>query len=307
MNKSAIYSTFRLFRFAYRSNLPEKCSLSFDFPALSISFQKLSAILLRKPATFVCGWSQETTRRRCPMHEHEVMELVYHPSGEGITCLGDGKKIFYSDRSVVLYSARVPHDQAPTRPGSDVCIHLNVPPKVARLLPPADCFTDLSDPSIGEEFWSLSRAIPISGSPTSCIFDLRVTALLLRICAISDSEIRISDPQKVFVQNARQFMQENFASIDSVAEVAQSTGVSEDYLRHLFQRLEGISMTQYLARLRLDRAKDLLRHSRLPLKAIASQCGFKTERYFCTRFLAYTGLSPGAFRKRPGGPRPPDL
>lgn len=241
------------------------------------------------------------------MHEHEVMELVYHPSGEGITCLDDGTEIFYSDRSVVLYSARVSHDQIPSRPGADVCIHLNVPPKVARLLPPADYFAHLSDPSIGEEFWSLSRAIPMSGSLTSCILDLRVTALLLRLCAISESEIRISDPQKLFVQNARLFMQEHFASIECVAEVATHTAVSEDYLRHLFQRLEGISMTQYLARLRLDRAKDLLRHSRLPLKAIASQCGFKTDRYFCTRFLAYTGLSPLAFRKQPGGAPPPDL
>ncbi len=102
-------------------------------------------------------------------------------------------------------------------------------------------------------------------------------------------------------------MQEHFASIACVAEVARHTGVSEDYLRHLFQRLEGISMTQYLARLRLDRAKDLLRHSRLSLKEIASQCGFKTDRYFCTRFLAYTGLSPLAFRKQPVGRRPPDL
>ena len=188
-----------------------------------------------------------------------------------------------------------------------VCIHLNVPSKAADLFPAADCFAHFSDPSIGEEFWSLSRAIPMSGSPTSCILDLRVTALLLRLCAISESEIRISDPQKVFVQNARQFMQEHFGSIHCVAEVARHVGVSEDYLRHLFQRLEGISMTQYLARLRLDRAKDLLRHSRLPLKSIASQCGFQTDRYFCTRFLAYTGLSPLAFRKQPGGPRPPDL
>ena len=241
------------------------------------------------------------------MHDHEVMELVYHPSGEGISCLEDGTEIVYSDRSVVLYSARVPHDQTPSRPGADVCIHLNVPSKAADLFPAADCFAHFSDPSIGEEFWSLSRAIPMSGSPTSCILDLRVTALLLRLCAISESEIRISDPQKVFVQNARQFMQEHFGSIHCVAEVARHVGVSEDYLRHLFQRLEGISMTQYLARLRLDRAKDLLRHSRLPLKSIASQCGFQTDRYFCTRFLAYTGLSPLAFRKQPGGPRPPDL
>jgi AraC-like DNA-binding protein len=241
------------------------------------------------------------------MHEHEVMELVYHPSGEGISCLEDGTEIFYSDRNVVLYSARVPHDQTPSRPGADVCIHLNVPSKAADLFPVADCFAHLSDPSIGEEFWSLSRAIPMSGSPTSCILDLRVTALLLRLRAISESEIRISDPKRVFVQSARQFMQEKYSSIDSVADVARHTGVSVDYLRHLFQSLEGISMTQYLAQLRIDRAKDLLRHSRLPLKVIASQCGFQTDRYFCTRFHACTGMSPLAFRKQPGGPRPPDL
>lgn len=235
------------------------------------------------------------------------MELVYHPSGEGVSRLEDGTEINYSDDSVVLYSAEVLHDQTPSRPGADVCIHLRLPPKAARMFPRADCFQQISDPWIRQEFWSLARDIPQTGSPISCILDLRVTALLLRLCMISKAGAAISNPQEALVQQARQFLQERFASVSCMSEVARHTGVSEDYLRHLFREREGISMMKYLARIRLERAKKLLRHSRLPLKAIASECGFGTDRYFCSRFQSQTGMSPITFRKQPAGPRPPDL
>jgi AraC-like DNA-binding protein len=207
----------------------------------------------------------------------------------------------------VLCSARVAHDQTPTQPGSDVCVHAEVPKCVAALLPAAVAFSALSDPYVGEEFWSLSRTPPEVGAGLRAVLDLRATALLLRLLVADRQHAYAADVQASYVQRARQFIQENFAASPDVATVAAHVGVSPDYLRHLFQQREGTTLNQMLNRVRIERAKELLRHSRLPLKNIAAQCGFQTDRYFCTRFAAAAGLTPGEFRNQPRGPRPPPL
>jgi AraC-like DNA-binding protein len=103
-------------------------------------------------------------------------------------------------------------------------------------------------------------------------------------------------------QEACAYIREHFACIDRMQEVADHVGVSYDHLRHVFKRDRGMGLNEFLSMVRMERAKSLLLHSRLPIKTIASQCGFKTDRYFSTCFRQAVGLSPGRFR-RPGGTR----
>jgi transcriptional regulator GlxA family with amidase domain len=49
---------------------------------------------------------------------------------------------------------------------------------------------------------------------------------------------------------------------------------------------------------RLSRAKVMLAHSKLPLKAVASACGFADEYYFSSVFRRIEGLPPGGYRER---------
>jgi len=47
---------------------------------------------------------------------------------------------------------------------------------------------------------------------------------------------------------------------------------------------------------RIERVKELLRHSHLGLKEIAELSGFANERYLCFYFRRTAGLTPGRFR-----------
>ena len=58
-----------------------------------------------------------------------------------------------------------------------------------------------------------------------------------------------------------------------------------------------MSLKAWLGRVRLERARELLTHSPLPIKAIARACGFQNERYFTTCFRRAFGQPPGAFRR----------
>lgn len=268
---------------------------------------RISRLLREQPLQFVCAWSGETTLRVCPMHDHEVIELVYHPTGRGVTTLADGSSLAYGDEGVVFYGARVAHDQRPTHPGADVCVHVRTSKAVAALLPRAAYYPPCGDPYVGEEFWSLSRTPAQTDATLGPVLDLRATALLLRLLVSAGQHGVDTDPQADYIRRARNYLRDHFATVPDMAAVAEHAGVSEDYLRHLFKEREGRTLNQELNRLRIERAKELLRHSRLPLKDIAAQCGFQTDRYFCTRFAAAVGLTPGEFRNQPRGPRPPPL
>ena len=73
--------------------------------------------------------------------------------------------------------------------------------------------------------------------------------------------------------------------------------VSHDYLRHCFKDRYRGSLAGWLSEVRIERAKELLVHSRLPLKTVAAMCGFANERYFSSVFRKREACAPGEFRR----------
>jgi AraC-like DNA-binding protein len=95
---------------------------------------------------------------------------------------------------------------------------------------------------------------------------------------------------------AREYIRAHFRHIADMPEVAAALGVGYDHLRHGFRTAYGMSIKQWHTQVRIERARDLLLHSNLPLKAIADLCGFRNARYFCTCFRRATGQTPGRCR-----------
>lgn len=270
-----------------------------------MDYREIARLLRRTPPRFVCAWSQETTLKPCQMHDHPVMELVYHPTGSGVTGLAAGGSLSFGEGDVVLYRSLVAHDQTPAGVGADVCVHVEVSASLEKHFPSAVVYPPTGDAYVGEEFWSLSRTPPDAGPGLQAVLDLRAAALLLRLLVTKEHGGPDSDPQTAHVRRARQYLRDHFARSPDTAEVAAHVGVSPDYLRHVFRRRERTTLNRELTRIRLERAKELLRHSRLPLKDIAAQCGFQNDRYFCTRFAKIEGMTPGDFRNQPRAPAPP--
>jgi transcriptional regulator GlxA family with amidase domain len=106
------------------------------------------------------------------------------------------------------------------------------------------------------------------------------------------------DLATVHVQKALRHIDENIQTVVSVADVAQAVGLSGEHLRHLFVRETGDTLSHYLIEARVRQATDLLRHTTLPLKAIAPACGFGNERYLCAVYKKATGRTPGQQRRR---------
>ena len=83
----------------------------------------------------------------------------------------------------------------------------------------------------------------------------------------------------------------------SIAQMASVAGHSERQLRRRFVKATGESPSQYLTRVRIEQAQDLLRESNLSATDIALSAGFSSSTYFSRVFKQQSGLSPGAYRK----------
>jgi AraC-like DNA-binding protein len=79
--------------------------------------------------------------------------------------------------------------------------------------------------------------------------------------------------------------------------VAANFRMSPGYLTRLFREKGGTGFQQTLLELRLERARDLLLHSRLTIEEVALQSGFTSANYFAQAFRHREGISPRTWRE----------
>jgi len=82
-----------------------------------------------------------------------------------------------------------------------------------------------------------------------------------------------------------------------VAELAAVAGCSTDALDRRVRRVFGLSPGQLVLRLRIDRARELLAETDVPLSEVATACGFYDQPALSRQFARLAGESPGHYRR----------
>jgi len=103
------------------------------------------------------------------------------------------------------------------------------------------------------------------------------------------------------IAQAQEYLCEHLKTTVSLDDVAAEVGLSVSRLSYLFRRETRLTPQRYYEQQRLERAKQLLEITDLPIKQIAAEVGFANPFYFTLRFKAATGQSPRAYRRRKGG------
>jgi AraC family cel operon transcriptional repressor len=80
------------------------------------------------------------------------------------------------------------------------------------------------------------------------------------------------------------------------AGLARVAGKSPEHLNRTFRELFGVTTTQYIHEVRLNRASRLLRLTDKPISSIALDCGYENLGYFYRRFVRKFGLAPRKYR-----------
>ena len=93
------------------------------------------------------------------------------------------------------------------------------------------------------------------------------------------------------------FLNANLHRRIRLIELAEAAKISPSRLSHLFKSEMGLSPGQYLMRLRMQRASNLLATSRLSVKQIMAMVGYDNKSHFVRHFRRSFGLAPSEYRK----------
>ncbi|HEX2945173.1 MAG TPA: response regulator [Clostridia bacterium] len=81
-----------------------------------------------------------------------------------------------------------------------------------------------------------------------------------------------------------------------ISSISDEIYLSPNYISHIFREETGETITQYITKVRMEKAKELLRSSDVKILEIAEYLGFENAHYFSTVFKKYTGIHPQKFR-----------
>lgn len=81
-------------------------------------------------------------------------------------------------------------------------------------------------------------------------------------------------------------------------EVASLIGVSPPYLSRVFKKEMGINFIDYLNKIRIEKAKELLGNEDIKIHEVSEKVGFNNPEYFTRIFKKYIGQTPIKFRQR---------
>jgi AraC-like DNA-binding protein len=100
-----------------------------------------------------------------------------------------------------------------------------------------------------------------------------------------------------FVSAAIAYVQEHVHDTVYMADLIRRLGFSRARVFEMFKAQTGHTPNEYLQRLRVEKAEDLLRQTHQPVTDIALATGFGSGQHFSVIFRRYTGVAPASYRR----------
>ena len=100
------------------------------------------------------------------------------------------------------------------------------------------------------------------------------------------------------ISGAAAYIEQNYAENISVARLAEMSNYSVRQFIRLFKKAFGCIPTEYIANLRMQKARELLRGKTVSITDIALYCGYGDSNYFSRIFRKYNGMTPSEYRER---------
>ena len=106
------------------------------------------------------------------------------------------------------------------------------------------------------------------------------------------------------VEAALKILQQDFAFLDGIGDLAQRLQVSQEYLTRVFREHVGMTPGKYLVQVRVEQAKLLLQRNEHSVAFVADACGFTNCNYFARVFRNIVGVTPSVYAREQGGKNP---
>ena len=98
-------------------------------------------------------------------------------------------------------------------------------------------------------------------------------------------------------ENIKEYVEQNYTNPElSVGMIADVFSISMNYLSKYFKEQNGEGLAEYIVRLRIEKAKELLKTSGNTINQISQEIGFYSANVFIRAFKKMEGITPGKYR-----------
>lgn len=137
--------------------------------------------------------------------------------------------------------------------------------------------------------------------------DASTLHLIGHLCLFLDGVIRTSSTRKkapgsqlqdFYMQEAVAYMEHNYQRELTVAEIADACKLNRSYFSKLFHENMGCPPQEFLIRLRLSKAAEMMRTTSRPISEISMLCGYPNQLHFSHAFKKRYGMPPREWRRQ---------
>jgi two-component system response regulator YesN len=99
------------------------------------------------------------------------------------------------------------------------------------------------------------------------------------------------------LEPALTYIEKNYQENITLQKVAEISNVSSYYFSRLFKKELGVNFSIYLKQRKIEKGKELLIQTSLPIENIATKLGYYEAGYFTKVFKQAEGITPSEYRK----------
>lgn len=99
------------------------------------------------------------------------------------------------------------------------------------------------------------------------------------------------------IEDIKKYIEKNYMKDITIKTISEEFYMNPSYLSRLFSCETGVPFTDYLIKLRIEKAKVLLNDPRLKIYTVSEMVGYKNEKYFTRVFKKFEGASPYEYKK----------
>lgn len=83
----------------------------------------------------------------------------------------------------------------------------------------------------------------------------------------------------------------------SLSEISDRLGISEEHFCRIFKEYTGFRPFEYMNLMKMQKARELLKNTKLPIGEISDRLGYDSHSYFSMIFKRYIGITPTEYRR----------
>lgn len=161
------------------------------------------------------------------------------------------------------------------------------------------------DPTLAQLCMTVTASLKDDPRSTGLLADYLARAIATRLVAQQTSETLSSATgyprhglDKYRLARVSEYIEDNLNQPMELAQLAALCSLSVTRFSRQFRLATGAPPYRYVLERRCERARFLLRNQNLTLIDVAGQCGFCNQEHLTRHFRRYTGITPGAYRRR---------